>query len=70
MEKMMSKKYVAEIAVLEQIWENRTVEVIAENKKKAKEKIEDDDYVVVSAKMGELEESNMLLDIKSIEVDS
>ena len=66
----MSKKYIAEIAVLEQIWENRTVEVIAENKKKAKEKIEDDDYVVVSAKMGELEESNMLLVIESIEEKS
>ena len=62
----MKIKYTAEIAVLEHIWENRTVEVIAKNEKEAKEKIEDDDYVVVSAKMGELEESNMLLVIESI----
>jgi hypothetical protein len=66
----MSKKYIAEIGVLEHIWENRTVEVIAKNEKEARENIEDHNYVVVSAKMGDLEESNMLLVIESIEVDS
>ena len=66
----MSKKYIAEIGVLEHIWENRTVEVIAENKKEAKEKIEDHDYFIVSAEMGDLEWTNQDLDIESIEVDS
>ena len=66
----MSKKYIAEIGVLEHICENRTVEVIAKNEKEARENIEDHNYVVVSAKMGDLEESNMLLVIESIEEKS
>ena len=66
----MSKKFIAEIGVLEHIWENRTVEVIAKNEKEARENIEDHNYVVVSAKMGDLEESNMLLVIESIEEKS
>ena len=60
-------KYTAEIGVLEHIWESRTVEVIAENEKEAKEKIEEHEYFVIRRKMGEMEWTNMDLDIESIE---
>jgi len=60
-------KYIAEIGVLEHIWENRTVEVIAENEKEAKEKIEQHEYFVISHKMGEMELTNEEVCINSIE---
>jgi hypothetical protein len=62
----MNKKYTAEIGVLEHIWENRTVEVIAGNEKEAKEKIEQHEYFVISRKMGEMELTNEEVCIRSI----
>jgi hypothetical protein len=64
----MSTKYTAEIYVLEHIWEERTVEVEADTKKEAREKIEsyDEDVEIISAEMGELEDTNQEINIESI----
>ena len=56
-------KFEAKISVLQSEWETRWVTIDADSEEEAKEKIADHDYEVVDEEMGDIENSNLEVEI-------
>ena len=60
-------KFEAKISVLQSEWETRWIEVEADSEDEAETKINNHDYEVVDLEMGDVENSNLEIEIDYIE---